>query len=1112
MDFFGPILDVVKFIGPPICKYLKYHQKLNDFVSNFKRLQEDLHNRKDAVESRLHAELHFGKRPNPEVTKWLEDVVEITNDAQQLEDKVRKGKDLSRACLGKLVDEKTQEIKLLFDKGNFLSVVVYDPSSSRVSLPTSELVGEEDVKTEIWSCLEGDQVNKIGVCGMGGIGKTTVMKHVYNELLKKYKLKRVIWATVSKEFDIGKLQKDIASALSEPFDALNITRGSAILLAILERLGPFVLILDDVWASFSLEDVGILEPTTSNGCKLVLTTRSKEVARSMGCKIIEVKPLNKDQALKLFLNKVGDDIFPAPTLESTLKMIVDECAGLPLAIVTVAGSMKGMSDPHLWKNVLNELREQKRMVAGTEVDEFRILKFSYDHLKDEKIQHCFLYCALYPEDHAIQKDEIIEYWIEEGLIDEMQTREAMKHKGHDILWKLEGNCLLEFIKDKYKGECVRMHDLLRDMALHITRTSPRFLVKAGIMSKLTEEHEWKEDILKVSLMYNCIEEIPSSLPSPKCPTLTTLLLSHNFFSAIPEYFFDHMLGLKILDLSYNYCLESLPNSVSRLVNLTALLLRGCIHLRKIPSLCDLRVLKKLDLYDAPIEELPQGIEMLTNLKYLDFSGSYPLSKGWGTLSEIPDGILPNLCKVQYLGSDYKIVLKVEEIKKLAKLESFRGRFLTAHDMNIFYKSRRDGLSWYNLHIGGLKVDRVNFGYFGNMNFIRCYGVDTCGEPSLLPSDVQNLEMVECNDMRSLNDIPGFQDATDLQECKIYGCEGIECFLSSWSNLLPSLRFLELGFLKNLKAMFEVEAIAKSVLPPVTFSSLKLLRVFTCAKMNKLFPPILLLQNLEEIEVKLCLRLEEIMASEPEKESERVSKIILPKLKKLKLTGLPALRNICSSTAVLVCDSIKDLEFGNCLNLNIGCVFGSWFNPLQTLETLTLRRLNLKSVFDEEALSLLFPPTTAFFPLKSLSVTNCHQLKKLFPHTLLLGYLQNLEVIEVLYCEQMEELISLASQEEEKALKLSLPKLTELKLKYLPKLKSICSGNSVLICDSLQSLTIRDCKELKRIPLHLPQLDNAQPNPLLKRIYVSPKECWELLEWNQPNAKDTLSTFCRFDEW
>ncbi|GLT94922.1 hypothetical protein SLE2022_126330 [Rubroshorea leprosula] len=436
-------------------------------------------------------------------------------------------------------------------------------------------------------------------------------------------------------------------------------------------------------------------------------------------------------------------------------------------------------------------------------------------------------------------------------------------------------------------------------------------------------------------------------------------------------------------------------------------------------------------------------------------------------------------------------------------------------MSIFFNSRRYGLSWYNLHIGGLKVDPVNFGYFGNMNFIRCYGVDICGEPTLLPSDVQNLEVMECNDMRSLNDISGFPDATDLQECKIYDCEGIECFLSSWSNQLPSLRFLELSRLKNLKAMFEVEAIAKSVLPPNTFSSLKVITISFCVKIKKLFSPRLLplefLQNLEEIEVKYCTQLEEIIASEPERERERVSKVILPKLKRLMLLALPALRNICSSTVVLVCDSIKDLEFANCLNLNIGCVFGSWFNPLQTLETLTLRRLNLRSVFDEEAPSLLAPPITAFFPLKSIYVANCHQLKKLFPLALLLGYLQNLEVIEVSDCEQMEELISLASQEEEKALKLTLPKLTELKLKYLPKLKSICSGNSVLICDSLQLLTIRDCKELKRIPLHLPQLDNAQPNPLLKRISVSPKEWWELLEWNQPNAKDTLSPFCRFDE-
>ncbi|GKU97745.1 hypothetical protein SLEP1_g10843 [Rubroshorea leprosula] len=1243
MDFIGPILEVLEFTGPSICKYLKYHRKLKDFVSNFQRLQKDLKDQQDEVESRLLAELHFGKRKNPQVTRWLEDVVEITKDAQRVEDKVRRGKYFSRACLGKLVKEKTQEMKLLCDKGNSLQIVVLDdPSSSIVPLATSELVGEEYVKEKIWSYLEGDQVNKIGVCGMGGIGKTTIMKHIHNELLKKDKFRglfrRIVWVTVSLEFDIGKLQEDIASGLNEKLVDNNITRRAAKLLAILEKQEPFVLILDDVWTRFSLEEVGVPEPTAINGCKLVLTTRSKEVARTMGCVIIDVKPLKSDEALKLFLDKVGNDILLSPTLGSTLTMIVDECAGLPLAIVTVAGSMKGISDPRLWKNALNELIEHKRTVAGTEADKFGILKFSYDHLKDEKIQHCFLYCALYPEDHKIPKDEIIEYWIEEGLIEEMQTRQAMKYKGHDILKKLEDNCLLEFTEDEFEGECVRVHDLLRDMALQITRKSPRFLVKAG--RELPEEHEWKEDLLKVSLMYNYIEEIPLSLPSPNCPMLTTLLLSVNNLSTIPESFFDHMLGLKILDLSYNDELHSLPNSISKLVNLTTLLLKACEQLRKIPSLSNLGALKKLDLSGTTIEELPHGIELLTNLKYLDLS-ELVISE---VLPKIPDGILPNLSKLQTLGVDYRIPWKMES-GKLSKLENFTGRFLT-NDMGIFFKSRRDCLSWYNIFVGRqiLSSDGEDSMPIG-MKFIQFFDAQIFGEPNLLPSDVQKLGIKECNDVRSLNDISGFQDATNLLQCKISGCEGMKCVLSSWLNPLPSLNFLEIHNMKILNTLFEVKVVAKSAPPPTIFSSLKTIKILFCPKIKKLFSPRLLLgslQNLEEIKVEYCGELEEIIASEEEEESGRVSKLTLPKLKRLKLEQLPKLRCICSSSAVLVCDSIEEVAIRYCSDLKR--VFGSWFNPLQTLERLNLQELeSLKSVFDEEAPVLLSPaPATTFSPLVSITIAKCHQLKKLFsPRSLLsclqnleaidirdcaqmkeivaseeeesgrvskltlpklktlgllwlptlrcicsssavlvcdsikevtimycsdlkhvfgswfyppqtlerlnlqeleslksvfdeealafitiatchqlkklfsprsrLSCLQNLETIDIMDCAQMEEIISLGSQEEEKALQLSLPKLRILKLKDLPALKSICSNISVLRCDSLMYLLIIRCTELKRIPLYLPQLDNGQslPPPSLKGINVFPKEWWKSLEWDHPKQRDALLPFCEF---
>ncbi|WRX28451.1 NB-ARC - like 10 [Theobroma cacao] len=129
----------------------------------------------------------------------------------------------------------------------------------------------------------------IGVCGMGGIGKTTIMKHVHNRLLNVGKFKKLIWATVSQDLGVRRLQKDIASQLKESLsDDKNTTIRAGELSEILRKQGSYVLILDDVWSSFSLEEVGILEPTIDNGCKLVLTTRSEEVVRSMGCKQVHV--------------------------------------------------------------------------------------------------------------------------------------------------------------------------------------------------------------------------------------------------------------------------------------------------------------------------------------------------------------------------------------------------------------------------------------------------------------------------------------------------------------------------------------------------------------------------------------------------------------------------------------------------------------------------------------------------------------------------------------------------------------------------------------------------------------------------------------------------------
>ncbi|TYG71736.1 hypothetical protein ES288_D05G422100v1 [Gossypium darwinii] len=397
-----------------------------------------------AIESR--ASSSSGKISKKGVEIWLKAVKEMIREAQAVENKVSNGRYLCRACNGKLVDEKTREMKEFLDNAPKASEgLAMDGPSAGLPLETSELVGEEAVRKEIWACLMQEEVSKIGAWGMGGVGKSTIMKHIHNDLLKEQRFERVVWVAISKEFNIVKLQNDIASALNGKMpEEANKVRRAAILSEKLKRAGKHVLILDDVWSEVSLEEIGIPKPSSSNGYKLVLTTRVEQVCKSMGCKVIKVKPLSEEEALILFLSEVGPNMVQNQTLMPTLKLVVKECA-----------------------ERIGKVKEGEDKVIES-------LKVSFNHLKDEKMKHCFIHCALYPEDFQIGKDGLIECWIEEGFIDDMSTRQEMKDKGHVILKKLEDNCLLENVS----SETVKMHDAVRDMALSITRMNPRYMIQA----------------------------------------------------------------------------------------------------------------------------------------------------------------------------------------------------------------------------------------------------------------------------------------------------------------------------------------------------------------------------------------------------------------------------------------------------------------------------------------------------------------------------------------------------------------------------------------------------------------------------------------------------------
>ncbi|GKV15059.1 hypothetical protein SLEP1_g25861 [Rubroshorea leprosula] len=422
-----------------------------------------------------------------------------------------------------------------------------------------------------------------------------------------------------------------------------------------------------------------------------------------------------------------------------------------------------------------------------------------------------------------------------------------------------------------------MHDVLRDMAIKSIGPEFGYMVKAGMkLTEVPDERGWGNDLKKVSLAGNNISKIPLGL-CPKCPTLSTLILSNNrYLSEIPESFFEGMPELKVLDLS-GTGIEALPNSISNLEKLSSMRLWRCCSLMYLPSLAKLTALKKLDLNNSRIEVVPQGMEKLISLEYLDLRYCY-------NLKEIPMGMLSNLSNLQYLFFEM-LKIEVEEVARMSKLETFEVERLTESSTTP-----------------GESVVSINCCDFGE-------------ECMVLPDNLQRLEIVQCSNMRSgLNKAALLEKATELRSCYIRGCKDMECVVdldSSSYLVLDKLERLYLIKLPKLSALVRVEGVAT---PPHVFSNLKMLHIWDCSGMRTLLPLELLqaFQNLEEIYVIECEQMEEIIASSDSDASS--DKFTFPKLRRLSLRNLPELKSICSAKGVMVCDSIEQIRIIKCREL------------------------------------------------------------------------------------------------------------------------------------------------------------------------------------------------------
>lgn len=753
------------------------------------------------------------------------------------------------------------------------------------AFPTEKLVGEAFKTTmeNIWTSLKRESIASIGIYGMGGVGKTTLVTHLYNRLCESKEFGRVIWVTVSQNLSISHLQNIIAANLGLDLSKEQDERKRAAKLSIeLTKRQNCVLIFDDLWKDFPAKTVGI--PVRVNGCKLLLTTRSLEVCRKMGCKeSIKLMPLCEKDGWTLFIQRLGHVVRLSRQVKEIAKSVVAECAGLPLAIMAVAGSLRGVDDISEWTNTLNKLQESK---FGHEMEEevFRILRHSYSSLDNLALKRCFLYCALYPEDTSIERSDLIEHLIAEEIMEESESRRAQFDEGHSMLNKLERVCLLEgFTQEGIKY--VKMHDVIRDMALLILRENSLTMVQAGMqLDRIPDEEKWTKDLMAVSLINNSINEIPYG-HSPRCPNLTTLLLFNNCrLRLVAGSFFKHLSALKVLDLSFTSIVE-LPSSISDLVSLRALSLRRCLNLRRVPPLAALQELRKLDVSCTKLKGVPQGVELLSNLRYLNLYGT--------ELKKLPAGILPKLQNLQFLNLSCR--LEVGEVISLRKLESVKCLIYDVEKFRLYMKGlkKQQMPNTYDILV---TEDADGIWFIGRyrVKLRRKIALHSCSigvGDNLLAflEGVKELEFCGCHDMTSLANCSPLNWTVDLEYISISRCQAVQC-------------------------LFPISPLS-TVWTTGSFSHLKGVYICACPNMEELFPSALLsnLRNLEVIDISWCEKMKILCKDGSNGTSSKGPvKFNLPKLRILALTGLPKLKSICS--AQLVCNSLEEITVWRCPKL------------------------------------------------------------------------------------------------------------------------------------------------------------------------------------------------------
>uniref|UniRef100_A0A251SYM2 Putative NB-ARC, P-loop containing nucleoside triphosphate hydrolase n=1 Tax=Helianthus annuus TaxID=4232 RepID=A0A251SYM2_HELAN len=302
---------------------------------------------------------------------------------------------------------------------------------NETSLLESDVVGREGEKKRLLNQLLVGESSKenfsiLPIVGLGGVGKTTLARILYNDTQVKDHFELMAWQLKDKRF---------------------------------------LVVLDDVWNENYDDWENLVRPFHSGatGSRVIMTTRKQQLLKKIGFNHLDLlESLSHDDALSLLARHALDvDNFDShETLKPLGEGIVEKCGCLPLAVKAIGRLLRTKTDGEEWDDVLNseiwDLESADEIVPA--------LRLSYHDLSAD-LKRLFAYCSLFPKDFLFEKEELVILWVAEGYLNESVANKSPECLGHECFEKLLSR---SFFQRAPSGEpYFVMHDLMNDLATFV---------------------------------------------------------------------------------------------------------------------------------------------------------------------------------------------------------------------------------------------------------------------------------------------------------------------------------------------------------------------------------------------------------------------------------------------------------------------------------------------------------------------------------------------------------------------------------------------------------------------------------------------------------------------